>query len=212
MDMRAIDDSKLALIKELYYRRLLSVPQISKVIGASVRATYTFFRLHHLERRTHREEREIRFQKKEPSFTKKSLDTEELRTLAAIGSMLYWGEGYKGSVERPAHIVDFANSDPDMILLFLRFLRSIYHIDEKKLRIYMYCYSDQSVPDLMSFWSGLTGVPMTQFTKPFVRSDFSAGARKMRYGLVHIRYGDKKLLLDIKSMIDFNVRKYAPIV
>ncbi len=38
----------------------------------------------------------------------------------AIVSMLYWGEGYKGSPEKRAQQLDFANSDPSMISVFYR--------------------------------------------------------------------------------------------
>lgn len=34
----------------------------------------------------------------------------------------------------------------------------------------------------------------------------------MKYGLVHIRYSDKKLLLEIENMIESYMSKYAPIV
>ena len=118
-----------------------------------------------------------------------------------IGAMLYWGEGYKGSHESPAGLVDFANSDPEMIQMFLKFLRAVFYLDESKFRVYLYCHSNQNLKDIMDFWSNLTSIPITQFSKPYIKKDFGS-KRVMSHGLVHIRYYDKKLLLEIKKMID----------
>jgi len=44
---------------------------------------------------------------------------------------------------------------------------------------------------------------INQFTKPYVRKgNLNLSNRKLPYGLVHIRYNDKKLLLAIKSWIE----------
>lgn len=123
--------------------------------------------------------------------------------------MLYWGEGYKGTPSSRSLGVDFANSDPAMIRIFMNFLRSVYILDEKRLRIFMYCYLDQNIQELMKFWSKITKIPLGQFSKPYVRKDFKNGGRKMSYGLVHIRYSDKKLLIDIKNMIEYYSKKHA---
>ncbi len=212
MQKSAIHDSKLEVVKSLYYGELLSVPAVARALGVSQDSTYYFFRKHGLQRRERDEDRAIRFARKPLSFSKQTLDTQELQELAAIGAMLYWGEGYKGSDEKPAHGIDFANSDPSMVLVFIKFLRVIYRPEEKRFRIQLYCYADQNVAEIMEFWSEITGIPKSQFIKPFVRQDFKKEGRKMKYGLVHVRYSDKKLLLDIKNMIEYYTRKHAPIV
>jgi len=45
--------------------------------------------------------------------------------LLLIGAALYWGEGYKRESPRRYHGICFVNSDPNMVRLFLRFLREI---------------------------------------------------------------------------------------
>ena len=182
-----------------------------KVIGENLRVSIDcvayFMRKNGLRRRTLKEEQKLRFENKEPSFKikKENKNTSELK---AIGAMLYWGEGYKGDIEHPAKNIDFANSDPEMILMFLRFLRNNYSLEENKFRILLYCYSDQNVPELIDFWSKLTRIPFEQFTKPYVRKDFKINNRKMKHGLIHIRYYDKKLLLEIMKMIDSYKGRY----
>jgi len=121
--------------------------------------------------------------------------------LKVAGAMLYWAEGYKGNEKNPADRIDFTNSDPDMISVFITFLRTVFKLDEKKFRILLYAYSDQNIDELIVFWSLHTRIPKEQFTKPYVRKDFRVGGRKMKYGLVHIRYYDRRLLSELKKMI-----------
>ncbi len=66
------------------------------------------------------------------------------------------------------------------------------------------------IKELTNFWSKLTKIPIKQFTKPYIREDFKKeGIRKMNYGLIHIRYADKKLLISIKDLISFYKKKYG---
>lgn len=207
--MGKIPLSNLERIKHLYYHLGLGAPPIAKKLKVSTDAVYYFMRHNKLTRRTFSEENALRFKRKIPSFKIKINLSNSQKELRAIGAMLYWGEGYKSE---KATSVDFANSDPEMVLMFLRFLRGIYKLDPKKFRVLLYCYANQNMESLIGFWSRLTGIPRKQFTKPYIRSDFKVNGRKMEHGLVHIRYIDKKLLLDLKSLIQFYKKKYAQVV
>ena len=88
-----------------------------------------------------------------------------------------------------------------MVKVFLKFLRRVCRIDEKRLRVFMYCYGDQNIENLLKYWHNVTGILLNQFTKPYIRKDFQKDSRKMQYGLVHIRYADKKLLMQINKWI-----------
>jgi len=209
IDMSTISSDRINVIKKLYSSEKLGIPEIAKKTGFSVDALYYFMRKHKIARRSFSDEQKRRFDKKKPSFLKNKKANQGLRI---IGTMLYWAEGYKGTQRLPAKVVDFANSDPYMIVLFLKFLRDSFFIDEKKLRVFLYCHANQDIKSIISFWSKLTDIPKDQFTKPYIRKDFNEKANKMENGLVHIRYGDKKLLLEIKNLIDYHIRKYAPVV
>ncbi|MFA5149856.1 MAG: hypothetical protein WC318_03525 [Candidatus Omnitrophota bacterium] len=57
--------------------------------------------------------------------------------------------------------------------------------------------------DTMNYWRKVTGIPINQFTKPYVREgNPNLSKRKLPYGLVHIRYNDKRLLETINSWIE----------
>ncbi|MSU45217.1 MAG: hypothetical protein EXS47_01120 [Candidatus Zambryskibacteria bacterium] len=208
---QTIPDNKKSLIVDLYRNKKYSIKEISDYLKVSVDATTFFFRKQNIQRRTQKEAQYEKFLKKTPSFKKNILKNADLKTLSIIGIMLYWAEGFKGNDSSTYQAVDFTNSDPNMIKIFLKFLRSTYSLNESKLRILLYCYSDQNVTDLVRFWSKTTLIPQSQFSKPYVKSNFNKDGNKMKHGMVHVRYSDKKLLLDIKSMIEFYVKKYAPV-
>ncbi|MBU1045954.1 hypothetical protein KJ616_02430 [Patescibacteria group bacterium] len=116
--------------------------------------------------------------------------------------MLYWAEGAKPNAAKRSWTVDLANSDPRMIMLFLRFLRTICRVDKKRLRVFLYCYANQNIDSLKQYWHNITHIPLSQFTKPYVRKDFiQEKTGKMPHGLIHIRYNDKKLILQISDWI-----------
>jgi len=197
--MAAIPNAKTGLIKRLYYTEEFSAKKIAEHLNVSLDAVYYFMRCHGLKRRSFSEDSRLRFERKKPSFTikKRLLQGEEY--LKITGTMLYWCEGYKSE---KGSIVDFANSDPVMVRFFVSFLRRICGVYEKKLKVLLYCYANQNVPSLIHFWSECADIPKEQFSKPYIRKDFDIKKKnKMPYGMVHIRYGDKKLLLLIKEWI-----------
>ncbi|MCK4539960.1 helix-turn-helix domain-containing protein [Candidatus Parcubacteria bacterium] len=196
--MATIKEKKFNIIKE-YYDSGLSAKDIAEKLGVSIDAVYYFFRKYKIKRRNRSEVRNLIYKKQKPSFKLKTNLSEEEKKLKVAGVMLYWGEGSKWSGEK---IIDFANSDIEMIKVFLNFLRIICSVKEKKLRVYLYCYANQNPQFLMKHWSKITNISIKQFTKPYIRKDYDKNKiGKMKYGLIHVRYADKKLLNLIRSLI-----------
>lgn len=186
-----ISPEDIERVKALYYEQKLSARQIAQNLGVSLDAVYYFMRHHRLARRSVSENDAIRFAAKKPTFKLVDAMTPELEKLKIMAVMLYWAEGAKRSL----YNIDFANSDPLMVTIFARFLREICGVTESKLRSCIYCYANQDVLELTEFWSELTKIPKNQFTKPYVRQDFDIRKKdRMRYGLLHVRYCDKKLM------------------
>lgn len=129
------------------------------------------------------------------SFSFKENLTPDEEKLFVAGLMLYFGEGAK-----TRSTVDLANSNPEMLKLFIAFLRTIFRIDESKVRIYLYCYSNQNVSDLINFWSQELSVSKNLFTRPYVRDHLPSNKRFIQYGVAHVRYNDKRLLEKILSL------------
>jgi hypothetical protein len=151
-----------------------------------------------IKRRTPAQTLKIQFERGSLSYDKLAKFTNHQRKLLIAGLMLYWAEGSKAN----KFTVDFANSDEKMLRLFIRMLREIYRVTEKRLRIYLYCYLNQDVNKIIDFWSKKLKVPKGQFSKPYIRKDFKIEKiGKMPFGLVHIRYSDKKLHRQIMTDI-----------
>lgn len=191
-------------LKNLYYKKGYSASRVGEILGRSTTSIYKFMKRHGLRRRSPAETNNIAYERQKPSYHSKKHLTLKEEKLKVAALMLYWAEGYK-NLSRKARggTVDFGNSDPKMIQLFLKFLREICGVSENRLRIYLYCYANQNVEFLKNYWSKVTGISLKQFTKPYIRKDFlPEKSGKMKYGLVHIRYSDKKLFLQIKDWID----------
>lgn len=197
--MATINKNLVGKVKKLYYLEKLSVQDVADRLDVTIDAVFYCMRKNGLKRRSKWESNAIKFEKQEPSFKLRKLDYEELRTLKTVGTMLYWGEGAKKADDT----VDFANSDKDMILLFMRFLREVCGVNEKRLRVYSYFYANQNIEKNIVFWSKITKIDKKQFTKPYIRYDFREDKLdRMPNGLIHIRYSDKKLLSLIKNWIE----------
>jgi transposase len=194
----------LEKIKDLYYKKGYSARQIGEFFGKSTSRIYDFMRKHGLKRRTPAESNRIIFENQPLSYKIKQNLTKEEEKLKIAGIMLYWAEGYKNlSKQVRGGTIDLGNSEPKMIQLFLKFLREICGIDESRLRVKLYCYANQDLNSIKKYWSKITDIPLTQFTKPYIREDFSPDKiGKMKYGLAHIVYSDKRLFYQIREWIE----------
>lgn len=188
------------LIRHLYYKEGLSTIEIAAKLNVTPWVVLKFMKKNNLPRRSFKQANTKRFEKKPITFLLKKRLSRKEKELKIAGIMLYWAEGGKAI---PENGVDLANSDPKMIKLFLRFLRDICGIDEKRLRVYLYCYADQDIDAIRKYWQQITDIHLSQFKKPYIRKDFlPQKSGRMKYGLVHIRYYDKKLLLQIEDWVE----------
>jgi len=88
----------------------------------------------------------------------------QMDSLFIAGCMLYWAEGAKQK-----NVLSFTNSDPAMICLFMKFLRSRLKIKDKDIRIYLNCCTkEKPFIETKEFWKITTGLPDTCFGKAVV--------------------------------------------
>jgi hypothetical protein len=102
----------------------------------------------------------------------------------AAGLALYAGEGAKAEGK-----VRFANTDPAMIGFFCAWFRHFFEIDESRLRARVYLHDGLDLDSAESFWSRVTGIPRSQFTKPYraVR-DATIRTNKHEHGCAYVDY------------------------
>jgi hypothetical protein len=186
------------LIKKLYFKDKLSCSEIGKKLNLSVWQIIGLMKKYNLKRRTSAETNNIKFNQKPLSFLIKNALTEKEKLLQNAGLMLYFGEGTKFE----GGVVDLANSNEKILLIFLKMLRKIYHVEEKRLRVLLYCYANQNINKLINYWSNKTNITKSQFVKPYIRQDYKPEKiDKMPHGLIHIRYNDKRLFMTIMEQI-----------
>ncbi len=189
-----------ARLRELnkLYSSGLSMKETAEKLDTSLSAINSTMRRNKIHRRTPAQTNKINFLKSPLSYRKKEKLSPFEKSLHLAGLMLYWAEGAK-----TGHTVDFANSNAIMNKIFLEMLRNIYQVNEQRLRILLYCYSNQSSESLLHHWSEFLKIPLEQFTKPYIRYDFDISkSQKMAHGLIHIRYADSRLLSQIIAEID----------
>lgn len=186
------------IVKKLYIEEKLSAREVGERLGKTVWQVIKFMKKYDIARRSAAETQQFQFKRKPLSFRKKKHLSIREQQLYNAGLMLYWAEGGKSDTS----IIDFANSDKKMVLVFLRTLRKIYRVNEEKLRVLLYCYANQDPEKLITYWSKLLQIRRSKFYKPYIRGDFKLNKiHKMPNGLVHIRYADVRLFSQIQNDI-----------
>ena len=184
-------------IRDLYWNKEYTLKEIAAELGITFWKVYNLMNKHKIDRRNHSEVTYISNRLKPKFIINSDLGSTGER-LKVAGIMLYWAEG---TLKR--NTVDFANSNPEMIRIFLKFLRNVCGVSEDRLRVYLYAYSCHNLDVLKKYWHNVTKIPLDQFTKPYIRQDNpNLSNRKLPYGLVHIRYNDTKLLETIGNWIN----------
>ncbi|TSC86501.1 MAG: hypothetical protein G01um10148_487 [Parcubacteria group bacterium Gr01-1014_8] len=173
--------------------------QVADKNGVSIDVITYILRKSKVPRRSFIDANRIAFESKKPSFALRNQNSDSSKELDLIGAMLYWAEGYKRNT---ASGIDFANSDPDMALLFWRFLKHRYKLDLKRLYFSVYHYDDQHLSALVKFWKHKLGISEELFRHSYMKGNSNPNARKLPYGVLHIRYMDKKLLRDVLTLIE----------
>lgn len=99
------------------------------------------------------------------------------RELLLIGAVAYWAEGTKSKPWNPEERLTFTNSDPDMIVLYLEWLR-LLGVDAERLRFRVHIHESADVSDAEQYWADLVGVPVETFGRPTLKRHNPATVRK----------------------------------
>ncbi|WP_449060777.1 hypothetical protein [Planomonospora algeriensis] len=86
------------------------------------------------------------------------------REILIAGAVAYWCEGYKNKPYRESNHVTFINSDPGLILLFLRFM-DVAGVSRDRLYFRVHIHESADVEAAERFWLDLTGAEPGQFRR-----------------------------------------------
>lgn len=126
---------------------------------------------------------------------KKDIEKLSKESLFLAGVALYWAEGHKKQ-----HNLGFASSDPKMILFFLKWLQEICKIPKSRLKclVGINQIHKERIEKVEKYWSKLTGIPRSQFTKP----SFKKVKTKKIYKNIENHYGT--FVIRVSKSTDLN--------
>lgn len=183
--------AKQTLLKS-YIKDQLSVPTIAKRMRCSEHKVNYWLHKYGIQKRSISEALYAAWNPDGDPFKRKPLKSMEDAKLYGMGVGLYWGEGTK----RDKTSIRLGNSDPRLILKFLEFLRTIYSIDERKLRFGLQIFGDMNKDDVLSYWIRALGVPRKHFFPTIIVTPYRGVGnyrRKTRYGVITIHFSNRKL-------------------
>ncbi len=99
------------------------------------------------------------------------------RELLLIGTVLYWAEGGKAKPWNRSEYFDFINSDPDVIRLFLAWLR-LLKVAPDRIAYRVSIHASADVPAAVRFWAGVVGVPEEAFLRTTLKRHNPTTVRK----------------------------------
>jgi hypothetical protein len=122
----------------------------------------------------------------------------ENRLLHRIGCLLYWAEGAKRR-----NTIIFVNTDPEMMRLFMRFLREELRLDDEKVTLYLQCYtlviSEQE--KIQQYWLDTLGLKTANLGTVYVKKANAQGQNKYPNGICTITVSSTELTMHIYGAI-----------
>jgi transposase-like protein len=122
--------------------------------------------------------------------------------LHIAGCMLYWAEG-----DKQRNSVRLSNSDPDLLRLFVTFLRRCYDAEVGRIAVTCYLFADhlERQREVEAFWLRTLGLPKSCLRKSIVNvySKHSQKKRcnKLPYGTCKVAYSDSRVMQSIYGAI-----------
>ncbi|MFF1420312.1 hypothetical protein [Streptomyces sp. NPDC058280] len=99
------------------------------------------------------------------------------RELLIAGVTLYWAEGAKDKPYRRCERLQFINSDPNVIRLYLRWLE-LLEVPRDRMRFRVSIHESADVPGAEAFWAGLAGVAPSAFQRATLKRHNPKTTRK----------------------------------
>lgn len=126
------------------------------------------------------------------------LAAKECRLLHMTGCLLYWAEGAK----RRNRLV-FVNSDPEMMVLFMRFLREEMQIADTAISITIHCHYHElvEISRIENYWLALLQLPTDCLGKTQIKKGSLTRKNILENGVCTINIGNTRLVQHIYGAI-----------
>jgi transposase-like protein len=192
-------------LEQLYLRERLSMAEIANKLNCSENKVVYWMNRHEISRRSWDEASYIKHNPDGDPFEIKELETDEEHGLFQLGIGLYIGEGTKNNRD-----VRLANTNPQVIRTFLRFLREICQVDESKIFAWLNIFDDTDLHQAQTFWKHVTGLPDSQFYKPTVRTSKGGNyLSKSEVGTLTLIVNNTRLAKQIRKWCENSLRQFS---
>jgi hypothetical protein len=122
----------------------------------------------------------------------------EMRPLHLTGCMLYWAEGAKSR-----NSLYFVNSDPNMLLLFMRFLREEMQVKDTEIVMYVHCHTpdEHEVKRIGGYWLNLLNLRSECLKKVFFKQGSKTRHKILTNGVCTLRVYKSEVIQHIYGAI-----------
>lgn len=133
------------------------------------------------------------------------------RDLLLLGATLYWAEGYKRPIvkngrEVTHHSISLTNSDPILLVCFIKFLTEYCDVPRDKIKLSIRIFSHQNEKTVREYWQNyLNIIPQNISSMRVTLSRSSMGKRpfdRLPYGVAQLRVYDTNLFHRVMGYID----------
>ncbi len=120
-------------------------------------------------------------------------------------SLLFWAEGSKSLTN-----ISFMNSDPTMIRAFLTLFRTGFPLVETKFRVLLHLHEYHNEPEMITYWSSVTNIPLSQFTKTYLKPHTKIRQHSNYMGCCKIKYYDTRLARVLSAIYNTFAENIGP--
>lgn len=174
---------------------------IAKILSVTPATVEYWMQKYNFKRRSQSESAYVKQNPNGDPFRIKNKLTCRDKELLLNGLMLYWAEGSR----RNKHVIQMANLDYRLILLFAKFLKRICGVRKHKLCLTVQLYRRFNKEKTRNYWSRKLGVPK-RFISVQIHTDKRSKPNKQwsKNGIARIEVRNVKL----KQWIDNSLEEY----
>jgi len=178
-------------LKKYYLEDKLSSLEIAKKLGCSASGVNYWLSRYNIPKRNISDAVYYKCNPYGDPFSARSPQTIEEGILYGLGLGLYWGEGNKRNVNS----LRLVNTDPRLVKKYIEFLKSIYQIDDNKLKFGLQVLGDMDGKKVLNFWLKTLNVDKKQFQKIVYIKKRGEGTYKhsAKYGVLIVYFNNRKL-------------------
>jgi len=131
------------------------------------------------------------------TLAKKEIGNISNQEFKLMGIALYWAEGSK------TKNAEVSNSDPKIIKFMVKWFEKFCSVKPIKLKAQLHVHSGQDEVRMKKYWSVLTGIPLNNFCKSYIKPEGTGHRKNILYnGTIKIRFCSENLRHRILGWIE----------